>query len=64
MIPTFFRLGRSFLSNSTCFLTGDRSLVPVAKPPTCSIEATNFAETGSVTAVNKIGVLVDKFANA
>ena len=39
------------------------SLVPVAMPPGFSIESTNFADTGSVTAVNKAGTSVDRLAN-
>ena len=32
------------------------SLVPVTFPPTLSIDLTNLAETGSVTAVKRIGL--------
>ncbi len=63
MMPTFFTLGITFCSNSTCFEIGDMSLVPVAMPSGFSIVLTNFADTGSVTAVNNTGTSVDRFDN-
>ena len=56
IIPTFLVFGRTFFNNSTCLLIGDMSLVPVTFPPTLSIDLTNLAETGSVTAVKRIGL--------
>ena len=50
----------TFFSKATCFLAGARSLVPVARPPTFSIDFTSFADTGSVIAVNRMGVSVDR----
>ncbi len=62
MMPTFVTFGITFCNNSTCFEIGDISLVPVAIPPGFFIESTNFADTGSVTAVNKTGTSVDRLA--
>ena len=53
----------TFFSRATCFFAETRSLVPVARPPTLSIDFTSFAETGSVIAVKRIGVSVDRLTN-
>ncbi|CSB02345.1 Uncharacterised protein [Vibrio cholerae] len=55
--PIDLTLGRISLISSTCCSTGDKSDKPVTFLPGCSSCFTNLAPTGSVTAVNTIGMV-------
>ena len=57
-MPTRVASGLRRLTSSSCSFTGFASEVPVALPPGASRLSTRSAETGSVTAVNRIGTSV------
>ena len=48
--------GSNFWNDASCSFIGDASLVPVIFPPGFSTESTKSASTGSVTALNNIGI--------
>ena len=64
MMPTVLASGFTVLTSLICSATGFRSVVPLTLPPGASLLLTSCAATGSVTAVNRMGVLVMTCADA